>query len=197
MGFQDLNSTGKLFLSSADIANILSINKESAKVTASRYQKKGILIRLKRDIYITGNKFSSLSETEIFRLANILQVPSYISLTSALSYYNITTQQQRNYIESVAVKRTKDFNIKGLQFTFTKIKEDFYTGFLLKNDFFIAKPEKAFADIVYLASLQRYSPDFPSINFGKLNKSVIAKYLSRTNNKTIAFWDGICRTYKI
>ncbi len=197
MSFSDLNRSNKLFLSSADIANILSIDKESAKVTASRYQKKGYIIRLKRDIYVTENKFNNLSEVEIFRLANILQVPSYISLISALSYYNITTQQQRNYIESVAIKRTGDFNIRGLQFTFTKIKEDLYTGFLLENDFFIAKPEKAFADIVYLASLQKYNPDFPSIDFGKLNRSEIAKYLGGTNKKTITFWDELCGTYKI
>ncbi len=197
MNISDLNRSNKLFLSTADIANILSIDKESAKVTASRYRKKGYIIRLKRDIYVTENKFGNLSEIELFRLANILQVPSYISLTSALSYYNITTQQQRNYIESVAVKRTTHFNVRGLQFTYTKIKEGLYGGFVLENNCFIAKPEKAFADIVYLASLQKYNPDFPSIDFRKLDRSDITKYLKRSNKKTVTFWDELCATYKI
>ncbi|HSD62530.1 MAG TPA: hypothetical protein VLB50_01995 [Ignavibacteriaceae bacterium] len=197
MNFQELNRSSKLFLSSGDIAGILSIDKESAKVTASRYLKKGYLIRLKRDIYITENKFKNLSEAEVFRLTNLIQVPSYISLITALGYYNITTQQQRNYIESIAVKRTKNISIRGIQFTYTKIKKNLYTGFQLREGYFIALPEKALADIVYLASLQKYDCDFPSINFRKLNKSETDKYLKYSNPRTLNFWDDLCRTYKI
>ncbi len=197
MSFRDLNKSNKLFLSSADIANLLSIDKKSARVTASRYQKKGYLIRLKRDIYITENKFENLSEAETFRLANIIQVPSYISLTTALSYYNISTQLQRDFIESIALKRTKNISIRHFQYVFTKVKKDFYTGFQFKDGYFIAFPEKAIADAIYLSSVQKYNCDFPSVDFKKLNKQKVEKYLKLTNKKTLTFWKNLCKTYRI
>ncbi|MCX7611181.1 MAG: hypothetical protein N2043_06305, partial [Ignavibacterium sp.] len=88
-----LNKSTKLFLTLNDIANELSLNKESAKVTANRYTKSGSLIRIKRNFYLTESRFKELKESEIFQIANFIEVPSYISLLTALSYYGITTQQ--------------------------------------------------------------------------------------------------------
>jgi len=197
MKFRELNKTDKLFLTTDDIANILSIDKDSAKVTAARYFQKEYLIRIKRNLYITENKFENLSGDEVFRIANIIQVPSYISLTTALGYYNITSQKQRDFIESIAVKRTKNIGIRHFQFVFTKVKKDFYTGFQFKDNYFIAFPEKAIADAVYLSSVQKYNCDFPSVDFKKLNRQKIEKYLRLTNKKTLIFWENLCKTYKI
>lgn len=68
-----------MFLTINDIAKELSINKESAKVTATRYTKSGLLIRVKRNLYITASKFKELKEEELFQIANFIEVPSYIS----------------------------------------------------------------------------------------------------------------------
>jgi len=126
-----LNNSSKSILSTTDIANLLSIGKESAKVTATRYTRKGLLIRLKRDFYIPVNKFEKFTEKDFFKAANIIQVPSYISLISALSYYNITTQQLQNVFESIALKRTKNTKAKNLEFIFYLVKKD-YNRLLLK-----------------------------------------------------------------
>jgi predicted transcriptional regulator of viral defense system len=193
----ELNNINKLILSIDDIAKELSISKESARVTANRYVKNGFLYRIKRDFYITSVKFEKLNEKELFQSANNIQIPSYISLTSALSYYNISTQQLRTVIESVALKRTKYVIVSNIEFRFTLVKKNFYTGFSLENDFFIALPEKALADAVYLSSLGKYNCDFDAVNFSKLNKSKINKYIKSTNDKTIIFWDTICKRYRI
>jgi predicted transcriptional regulator of viral defense system len=192
-----LNNSQKTVLSTSDVASLLEIGKESAKVTATRYSQKGLLIRLKRDYYVPTNKFEKFTEKDFFRAANILQVPSYISLTSALSYYNITTQQQQNLFESVANKRTKNVFIKNAEFKFYLVKKEFYSGFILKDDFFVALPEKAFADIVYLSSLSKYSCDFAAINFKKLDKKIVNSYIQQTNKRTKLFWEKLCKTYKI
>jgi predicted transcriptional regulator of viral defense system len=192
-----LNNSSKPALSINDIANLLSISKESAKVTATRYTRKGLLVRLKRDFYIPINKFDKFTEKDFFQAANIIQVPSYISLTSALSYYNISTQQFQNVYESIAVKRTKDVKVRNIEFIFNLVKKIFYTGFTLEDNFFIAKPEKALADIVYLTSLAKYSCDFTAINFKRLNKKKIDDYIQLTNKRTKLFWDRLCKTYKI
>ena len=193
----ELNNSDKLLLSTSDIANLLSLNKGSAKVTASRYTQKGFLIRIKKDCYILSNKFDYLKEEDLFRLANIIQTPSYVSLTTALSYYNITTQQTINYIESIAIKRTKNVVKKNIEFTFTRIKEELYGGFELKDNFFIALPEKAFADAVYLTSFKKYNCDFNAVNFDRIDKKKVEQYLIKSNYRTKDFWDKLCKIYKI
>ncbi len=197
MKVQLLNRTDKLILNTSDIANLLSISKKSANVSASRYVEGGYLIRFKKDFYILPSKFNSLSEEELFTIANLLQTPSYISLTTALSYYEITTQQQRNFIESIALKRTKIYKVKGIEFSFTLVKKKYYNGFILKDSMFIATPEKALADAIYLTSLNKYNCDFDAIDFTRINKDAVSVYLENTNKRTILFWINLCKTYRI
>lgn len=192
-----LNNSNKIIFSIEDISKILSISKESAKVSANRYVQNDQLIRLKRNYYITPTKFEKLNEEDLFKLANMLQVPSYISFMSALSYYNISTQQVQSVIESAALKRTKNINVENIEFRFILIKEELYSDFIMKKDFFIATPEKSLADAVYLTSLSRYSCDFEAIDFSKINKQKVNLIIEQTNKKTISFWKDLCRRYKI
>jgi len=195
-----LNTKSGLFLGIDDIAAALSISRESAKVTASRYVKKGKLYRLKKDFYITPSKINTLKEEELFRIANFLQIPSYISLLSALSFYNISTQQQRNFVESVSLKRKSYIEVKNFTFTYTLIKRSMYEGFESfggRADFFIAKPDKALADIIYLSSMGRYNCDYEAVDFKKINKKNIAKYLLKSNDRAKLYWNRLCSSYKI
>ena len=127
----ELNKIEKPYFSTNDIAKALSITHESAKVTASRYAKANIIKKVKRDIYILTNKIPFLTEEKLFELANIIQTPSYVSLTTALSYYNISTQQQREFVESIALKKTKSVCINNINFQFVLIKPNLYGGFIL------------------------------------------------------------------
>lgn len=192
-----LNNSNKIIFSIEDISKILSISKESAKVTANRYVQNDQLIRLKRNYYITPTKFEKLNEEDLFKLANMLQVPSYISFMSALSYYNISTQQVQSVIESAALKRTKNINVENIEFRFILVKEELYSDFIMKKDFFIATPEKSLADTVYLTSLSRYSCDFEAIDFSRINKQKVNLIIEQTNKKTISFWKDLCKRYKI
>jgi len=114
-------------------------------------------------------------------MANAIQVPSYISLTSALAYYNLSTQQLLGMIASITTKKTNYVKVKEIYFNFILIKKNLYTGFIQEDDIFIALPEKALADIVYLSSLGRYSCDFDAIDFNKLNKNKVTEYIRLTN----------------
>jgi predicted transcriptional regulator of viral defense system len=192
-----LNAINGLYFSTADIARTLNISHESARVAASRYTKKNILVRIKRDLYILPSRIVSLTDSERFKLANIAQTPSYVSLTTAMSYYGLSTQVQQNFIESIALKRTRSISLDGLTFNYILIKEEFYDGFELRNDFFIATPEKALADAVYLTSLGRYSCDFYAIDFNQVNKRKVAAYIGHTSRVTKSFWKRICENFKI
>lgn len=170
MKIQELNRIRKLYFGHEEISRVLGISLQSSRVSANRYVKHGLLIRIKRNMYVLTEKWRTLEREEKFILANLLQVPSYISLMTALDYYEISTQMQRDFIESVALKRTKEIEAENSIFTYTKINSNLYKGFKKEEGFFIAVPEKAFLDAFYLMSLGRYSFDIASIDFNKLNR---------------------------
>jgi predicted transcriptional regulator of viral defense system len=175
MNITNLEKINKLYFTTADVARALGITLRSANVSASRYCGKGYIVRVKKGVYVLKSKWETLSEEEVFILANILQTPSYISLGTALSYYGITTQLQQGYIESIALKRTKTVEIGDISFTFTRTGKNLYYGFTRDKGVFMALPEKAFLDVLYLSMMGRYSFDASSIDRGKLRSKNIKK----------------------
>ena len=130
MKISALNSINRLYFGYEDIARALKINPPSARVSASRYVKLGLLMRLKRNIYVLRERWQTASREDRFALANLGQSPSYISLMTALDYHEITTQVQRGIVESVAVKRTKEISLNGCEFRYTKVSRARYFGFI-------------------------------------------------------------------
>jgi len=174
----ELNKIRKPYFGYEEIAKVLGISKASAKVSASRYVRQGILLRIKKNIYVLREVWDAAGREEKFSLVNLGQVPSYISLMTALDYYDITSQVQRDLFESVAVKRTKEINLKGSVFRYVKITGALYFGFKKEKGFFIATPEKALLDAFYLMSYGRYALDISALDTMKLDKTEI-KQLSR------------------
>ena len=169
----ELKKIKKFFFGYEAIAKILGISAASAKVTASRYTKMGILLRVKRNIYVFRDSWNAADREDKFLLANIGQVPSYISLMTALDYYEITTQVQRDFFESMAVKRSKEIHVDGTVFRYVKIGLELYSDFKKEKDFFIASPEKALLDAFYLMSYGRYRFDLSSLDAAKFNEKKI------------------------
>lgn len=197
MKTQLLEKSDKLLLSIKDISRLLSISEESAKVSAVRYVKASSLSRLKKDTYILTSKLKTLTEVELFSIANLIQVPSYISLTSALSYFDISTQIVRGAVESIAVKRSKRVAVNNYEFIFSLVKKNFYAGFERREGIFIASPEKALADAVYLSSIGKYNADFYAIDFKKTKLSQVDRFIDLTNLKTQKYWEALCKTFNL
>ena len=163
----------KPFFSFWDISRELGISPDSARVAAHRYIKNGILVRIKPNIFVLAERWKYFSVENRFEAANLLQVPSYVSLTSALEYYGNTTQIQRNYIECISIKRTLLKEIKEVTFRYSKLSEKLYCAFEKRDGFYIALPEKALLDSVYLTSLGRYSLDIPAISLTGINQEIL------------------------
>ena len=179
MNLKKLKTIEKTYFTFQDISRSLNISPESAKVTAARYIKAGYLIRIKKGIYVFPEQWDSFNNEKKFEIAGLLQTPSYISLTTALSYYEISTQIQQEYFESIAIKRTKTVYIKDSVFTYSRIKPELYFGFKKNRFFFIAEAEKAFLDALYLMSFGRYHLDLSSIYNEKLDPDKLNNFLER------------------
>ena len=176
MSYERLLTIDKPFFTQHDVAHAIGTKLASAEVLCSRYVKKGLLMRLKRGFYARTETLDHLNQIDLFRIANILQVPSYISLRTALSYYGITTQMQKGFFESISVKRTKTFQIGGLSFHYIKLRPDLYREFIKRDGVFIALPEKAVLDTFYLASLGRYSLDGSSLDLTMVDEGMLTEF---------------------
>ena len=184
MVYEKIINIKKDIFSYRDMALALGIKEPSARVAANRLVGKGLIIRIKRDLYVRADKWPYISKVARFAIANIMQVPSYISLMTALDYYEVTTQIQRGFVESIAVKWTRRKDVKDTVFMFTKIAKSLYFGFERKDGVFIAWPEKALLDALYLSSLKRYSFDMTSIGIGALDRKRLNGFAAKFPEKT-------------
>ena len=179
-----LELSKKPYFTLDDVAQNFSLQPASARVLCSRYVRQGLLVRFKNNIYTTAWKWEGLARQDLFKIANVLQVPSYISLMTALAYYEVTTQTQNNYQESVCLKRSIIYNVREAVFSYVKLKSRYYGDFIKKDGVFIATKEKAFLDAAYLFSFGKYKFDVDSLDIKKLElkklKSLLKVYPEKT-----------------
>jgi len=77
--------------------------------------------------------------------------------------------------------------VREFSFHYVKIKPDLYGGFVKREGYFIALPEKAVLDACYLASVGRYAFDIPSLDFTKFNKKILTELSVMYPLKTIKY----------
>lgn len=188
-----LKLKNKLFFTVSEVAETLGIKRESAWVLCNRYVKNGLFVRLKNNFYVLSQDWDRLGQESLFRLANYLQVPSYISFMTALSYYEVSTQVQRDFVENACLRRSVKFQIQGKELNYYKLKKRLYFDFIKKEDFFIATKEKAFLDALYLYSFGKYKLDFDSLDLKKLDTRRLKKIIKVFPDKTIKIARRICR----
>ena len=124
-----------------------------------RWEKQGLIIKLRNGYYafadIAGKDgFAHYAASKIYK-------PSYISLRTALAFHGIIPKTA-NEITSVSSLKTSTFKNSLGTFSYKKIKPSLMFGYdaVEKNGFtfFIASPEKAVLDLLYL---------YPSYNIKK------------------------------
>jgi predicted transcriptional regulator of viral defense system len=141
----------------ADLAPI-GEKREYLNIILSRQVKQGMMLHLRRNLYVTKSYLDNAERRGIFSsyvefAANKLYPPSYLSLDYVLHEHNMLTEIPRN-ITSVGLRKTDRFSNDLGNFIYHKIKEELYLGFKVvkKGDFAILKATKAKAlfDFLYL-----------------------------------------------
>ena len=181
-----------LFFSSEDVAVLFGVTRASSQVFCSRQVKNGVFIRLKKDFYVLEERWSYLNRQNFFTIANHLQVPSYISCTTALVYHGVTTQSPQGWYENVAMKRSIQYTAGGATFSYFKLKKNFYFGFTKIGLFFMAQKEKAFLDACHLSVHGGYAFDRAALDLDRLDKAVLetlmAPFPDRTRKRVKDIW---------
>ena len=127
-----------------------------------RLIQKGVLIKLKREVYCLGIKYRTRL-LHPFHIAQFIYGPSYISLESALSFHQLIPEAVKA-ITCVTSKRNKSFNTPEGVFNYHKtplanlycqVKHYHHEDY----QFLMAKPFKALCDYIYC-----YKKDYKSLN---------------------------------
>jgi len=162
----------------SDMAEILSVSPKAMRNQLTRWKKQGLLIELKRGLYVLSRDERQTPLSKEVAAAIIYQ-PSYISMESAMSHYKMIPERV-SAVTSITTRKTRSFRNEEGSFIYRNLKPSLYFGFAAKKDeygypYFIAEPEKALLDYLYL-NLGRIAQDDKDFFTGSLrlqNRSII------------------------
>ncbi|MDD3685817.1 MAG: hypothetical protein PHE56_03525 [Bacteroidales bacterium] len=137
------------------------------KNNLTNWVKKGYILKLRQGYYTFPEYLGESGFS--FYLANKIYRPSYISLHSALSFYGLIPESVST-ITSVSTIKTVEFENNFGRFLYNSVKESAYFGFVIKTtangrNFYIAEPEKALLDLLYLYPFYKKETDFIDLRF--------------------------------
>ena len=137
---------------------------KSADKKVTWLEKQGIIIRLKRGLYVINPEYSGTTLSSEL-IANHLYAPSYISMSTALRYYGLIPEAVYVH-QSMTVKHSRSFQTPVGCYDYKHIsKIAFSIGVrsMYKDNyaFLIASPEKALCDLIANSSkvILRYMKD--------------------------------------
>ena len=187
--------TKSLPLFSTSMLSSLVKNYDVLKVQLSMWKKKGLISALRKGLYVLSREERQI-EPSLFYLANQIFIPSYVSLESALAYYNLIPEFVAA-ITSITVRKTCKFKNEFGLFTYQHVMPECYTGFEIvqesqKIKVLMALPEKAVVDFLYL-NLSKFSvldhliftESYRFQNCEKLNKRKIRNYAKLFKSKKL------------
>jgi predicted transcriptional regulator of viral defense system len=140
-------------ITDTELAFWLDGSPDSRYGKVKRLQQQGKLLHIRRGLYSVADASTPSAMLHPFELAHHIYAPSYISLESALAYYQLIPEAV--YVTtSVSIKRSKEFDTPVGKFTYLKLPtKNFYLNVELittnNHRFLIAKPWKAIFDYVY------------------------------------------------
>ncbi|MBI5399017.1 type IV toxin-antitoxin system AbiEi family antitoxin domain-containing protein [Candidatus Saganbacteria bacterium] len=163
----------KLF-SSRDLRLLLNLSTAAASRLIWRYEKKGLIVKLRRGLYTLTN-YSPAN----FLIANALYQPSYISFDTALSYHGIIGETIYS-VTSSTTRTTRTFQVSGIKYDYHRLKKTAFTGYKLfkyaDGRILMAEPEKALADYLYYVDIKQRSLHYERLNLKKINRIRLMKF---------------------
>jgi len=131
------------------------------------WQQKNYIQKIRREYYCFQDRVKD--EKFIFFAANKIYSPSYVSMESALAYYNLIPEGVF-ITTSISTRNTARYNTPVGNFTYNLIKPALFFGYrLIQADGLsikIAEPEKVILDYLYLKKLDTEA-DINAVRFNK------------------------------
>ena len=137
----------------------MSIFKDYERPNDKIYQlaKEGVILSIKKGLYVVGPALNSERRPEPFLLANHILGPSYVSAETALSYHGLIPERVYE-IASMTTQAPRKFNTPLGTFTYTRLPLPYYAFGIrsekLADDQYamVASREKALCDKIITTS---------------------------------------------
>lgn len=171
---QRFETLGKDFFSMQDLQKLFP-DDDHKKVHIKRFKDSGLIIPITKGIYT----FSS-HPVDLEKIATQLYYPSYISFESVLSKYGLMNQGL-NKLTLATTRHSKKIKLMGIECEYCKLKSDLFFGFTLLDGIYIADPEKAVLDTLYLISLNKRKIDYSEWYIDGLNTKKLQQYAKKYN----------------
>lgn len=159
-----LKEMNKTFFTIEDLEKITGLSRKSLFVALNRWVKMGILERIGRGIYIPLGE-----DISVEKIASSLYLPNYLSFESALARYGILNVIPYS-LTFVTTRKTKSYIIYGREVIFRKLKRNLFFGYQEKGGIYIALPEKALLDQIYMFTKGIASFDISEMDLSKISK---------------------------
>lgn len=162
------------FFDKNTIAQFIELSDNSLYSNIKRWLKKGILLQLKKGLYVTREYYLLLENKEAYLefLANKLREPSYLSLEYVLQKYNILSESVYAFT-SVTLKSRRSYSNTFGTYLYRNIREGLFQGFTIKTygNFEIKEASKAKAlfDYLYFKTYKSTSISVKLIQSYRLN----------------------------
>jgi predicted transcriptional regulator of viral defense system len=157
------------------------------------WHNQGYIKPLAGGYYILADR--AMDEMILFMVANKIYEPSYVSLESALAYYEIIPETVLG-VTSVSSRKTKQYESAWGVFNYRSIKPQYLIGYqVIENSpgikFKIAYLEKALLDYLYLNSKIQFIADFEGLRWNRnqlhdlLDHSMFTRYVNLFDKRAL------------
>jgi predicted transcriptional regulator of viral defense system len=167
---RELTSTGKEFFTLADLEKVTGLARRSLKVSLNRWLKRGVLERAGPSIYVVTGATVSVEV-----IAGQLYFPCYMSFESALNRSGVLNLVPYSLTFATS-RKTRTITILERDVVYRQIKEELFFGFGLMGAVYVAEPEKALLDLVYMVTLGKASLPVEEMNFRSISRQKLLDY---------------------
>jgi predicted transcriptional regulator of viral defense system len=173
---QKIETLGKAVFTIKDLRKLFP---EDAyiKTSVGRMLARGDLVQVVRGVYAVKQ-----TDLDIEKVASQLYYPSYISFESALAKYGIINQG-RYGLTLATTRHSRQITIAGAECNYSKLKPALFFGFDLIDGVYLASPEKAVLDELYLIGLGKRQADTSEWYTEDLDQEKLQEYLKPFNLK--------------
>jgi len=162
------------FFDVVDASKIFGLEKKKTLyVLLQRLEKDGVINRI-----VNGKYHFSFKDSHEFELANFLVNPSYVSLESALSYYGILPQFPYTVTSATPLK-TKTIHYQDKEYEYSHLAGKYFWGFIKKDKFLLATPEKALLDELYFMAKKLRRIHIPDLNLEAIDRNKLCALSKR------------------
>lgn len=159
------------------------------------WHNQGTIKPLVAGYYILADR--AIDEMLLFMMANKIYDPSYVSLESALAYYEVIPETVLG-VTSVSSRKTKEYESTWGIFSYRSIKPQYMIGYQVIEDgsgikFKIACLEKTILDYLYLHSEIQSIVDFEELRWnrtqllGLLDHSIFTRYVKLFDKRALEY----------